>query len=99
MPLDNDASALNARDVDDGDDDDDGFLLNGLKTKGLGRPSAEVDRSQHKHFVKYVLGLDSSLSPSMCCCLMVFMRLSLIFRLTLLMNAHISKFYNTRSAT
>lgn len=53
MPRENDASTLNARDVDGGDDDD-GFLLNGSKTAGLGWASAAVDRSQHKHFVKEV---------------------------------------------
>lgn len=62
MPRENDASTLNARDVDGADDDDDGFLLNGSKTAGLGQASTAVDRSQHKHFVKYVLGLDYSLS-------------------------------------
>lgn len=46
-----DTSTLNARDVD-GDDDDDGFLLNGKKAAGLGQAATTVDRSQHKHFVK-----------------------------------------------
>lgn len=35
----------------DGGDDGDDFLLNGSKAAGLGRTSAAVDRSQHKHFV------------------------------------------------
>lgn len=49
-PQGTDTSPLQAQDVhsDDGDD----LLLNDTKAAGLGRTSATVDRSQHKHFVK-----------------------------------------------
>lgn len=52
MPRENDTSSLNAQDVSGGGDDDDNFLLNGAKAAGIGRTSATLDRSQHKHFVK-----------------------------------------------
>ncbi|XP_057764217.1 uncharacterized protein At4g18257-like [Salvia miltiorrhiza] len=44
---------MSRENVDDGDDGDD-FLSNGTKAAGLGRTSAAVDRSQHKHFVMEV---------------------------------------------
>ncbi|KAG8385305.1 hypothetical protein BUALT_Bualt03G0028100 [Buddleja alternifolia] len=52
IPQGHDTSALEDRDKD-GDDVDD-LPLNDTKAAGLGRTSATVDRSQHKHFVMEV---------------------------------------------
>lgn len=49
VPQGTNTSALEAQDIDG--DDGGGFLLNDTKAAGLGRTSATVDRSQHKHFV------------------------------------------------
>ncbi|KAK6150046.1 hypothetical protein DH2020_017571 [Rehmannia glutinosa] len=52
MPQGTENSMVQAQDVD-GDDGDD-LLLNNTKPAGVGRTSATVDRSQHKHFVMEV---------------------------------------------
>ncbi|GER24580.1 cytochrome b561-related family protein [Striga asiatica] len=49
MPQQSDASAPQSEDTDCGD-----MFINSTKAAGLGRASATVDRSQHKHFVMEV---------------------------------------------
>ncbi|KAL3616917.1 hypothetical protein CASFOL_039311 [Castilleja foliolosa] len=52
VPKENDASTLQAQDIDRDDGDD--SLLSSENAAGLGRASATMDRSQHKHFVMEV---------------------------------------------
>ncbi|KAL8468462.1 hypothetical protein ACS0TY_031612 [Phlomoides rotata] len=52
VPQGTDTSTPQAQYIDENDGD--GFLLNNTKAAGLGRTSATVDRSQHKHFVMEV---------------------------------------------
>ncbi|KAL8460894.1 hypothetical protein ACS0TY_032409 [Phlomoides rotata] len=52
VPQGSDTSTPQAQYIDENDGD--GFLLNNTKAAGLGRTSATVDRSQHKHFVMEV---------------------------------------------
>ncbi|KAL3643624.1 hypothetical protein CASFOL_014439 [Castilleja foliolosa] len=52
MPKENDSCTVQSQDIDR--DDGDESLLSSEKDAGLGRASATVDRSQHKHFVMEV---------------------------------------------